>query len=78
MSDFLGNGVHSVDMNGKVQTLHKNGDTNGANGLLDEPCEVIVRGNELIIINMDMPFENPHLVNTKIDKPYTLSVIRLP
>ena len=78
VADFLGNGVHSVDMNGKVQTLHKNGDTNGANGLLDEPCEVIVRGNELIIINMDMPFENPHLVNTKIDKPYTLSVIRLP
>lgn len=77
VADFLGNGVHSVDMNGKVQTLHKNGDTNGANGLLDEPCEVIVRGNELIIVNMDMPFENPHLVNTKIDKPYTLSVIRL-
>jgi len=77
VADFLGNGVHSVDMNGKVQTLHKNGDTNGANGSLDEPCEVIVRGNELIIVNMDMPFENPHLVNTKIDKPYTLSVIRL-
>lgn len=77
VADFLGNGVHSVDMNGKVQTLHKNGDTNGADGLLDEPCEVIVRGNELIIVNMDMPFENPHLVNTEIDKPYTLSVIRL-
>lgn len=77
VADFLGNGVHSVDMNGKVQTLHKNGDTIGANGSLDEPCEVIVRGNELIIVNMDMPFENPHLVNTKIDKPYTLSVIRL-
>jgi len=77
VADFLGNGVHSVDMNGKVQTLHKNGDTNGASGLLDEPCEVIVRGNELIIVNMDMPFENPHLINTKIDKPYTLSVITL-
>ncbi|MCP3875695.1 MAG: hypothetical protein GY699_21390 [Desulfobacteraceae bacterium] len=77
VADFLGNGVHSVDMNGKVQTLHKNGDTNGANGLLDEPCEVIVRGKELIIVNMDMPFENSHLVNTEIDRPYTLSVIQL-
>ncbi len=77
VADFLGNGVHSVDMSGKVQTLHKNGDTDGANGLLDEPCEVIVRGNELIIVNMDMPFESPHLVNTTIDEPYTLSVIRL-
>ncbi len=77
VADFLGNGVHSVDMEGKVQTLHKNGNTNGINGLLDEPCEVIVRGDELIIVNMDMPFENPHLVNTTIDKPYTLSVIKL-
>jgi len=77
VADFLGNGVHSVDMNGKVQTLHKNGDTDGVDGLLDEPCEVIIRGNELIIVNMDMPFENPHLINTTIDKPYTLSVIRL-
>ncbi len=78
VANFLGNGVHSVDMNGKIQTLHKNGDTNGDHGLLDEPCEVIVRGNDLIIVNMDMPFESPHLVNTTIDKPYTISVIRLP
>ena len=77
VADFLGNGVHSVDMDGTVTTLHKNGDTDGTNGLLDEPCEVIVRGDELIIVNMDMPFENEHLVNSKIDKTYTLSVIKL-
>ncbi|MBW1650002.1 MAG: SMP-30/gluconolactonase/LRE family protein [Deltaproteobacteria bacterium] len=77
IADFLGNAVHSLDMNGNIKTLHKNGDTDGSNGLLDEPCEVIIRGDELIIVNMDMPFGNPHLINTKIDKPYTLSVIRL-
>ncbi len=64
-------------MNGNVKTLHKNGDTDGSDGLLDEPCEVLLRGNELIIVNMDMPFESKYLVNTKIDKPYTLSVIQL-
>ncbi len=76
IADFLGNAVRSVDMDGNVETLHENGYSDGNNGLLDEPCEVIVRGGELIIVNMDMPFENPHLVNTKIDKPYTLSVIK--
>ena len=44
-------------------------------GALDQPCEVIVRGKELIVVNFDMPF--PGIVNTKFDKPYTLSVIKL-
>ncbi|MCP4936136.1 MAG: hypothetical protein GY927_18530 [bacterium] len=46
---------------------------------LDQPAEVIVRGDELIVVNMDMPWPDPHgyLINTKIDQPYTLSVITL-
>ena len=43
-----------IDMQGKVTTLHKNGDTDGADGSLDQPCEVIIRGNELIIVSMDV------------------------
>jgi hypothetical protein len=78
VSDMLINGVQVVDMDGNVTTLHKNGDTDGADGSLDEPCEVLVRGNELIVVNMDMPFESDLLVNTKIDEPYTISVIQLP
>jgi len=33
----------------------------------------------LIVISMDMPWEDPSdlLVNTKIDEPYTISVIPL-
>jgi hypothetical protein len=40
---------------------------------------VLIRGNELIVINMDMPWEDSTglLVNTKIDEPYTISVISL-
>ena len=80
VADMLLNAVHSVDSNGHVETLHKNGDTAGQQGLLDQPAEVIIRGNELIIVNMDMPWNDPQnlLVNTTIDEPYTLSVIQLP
>jgi len=80
VADILGNAVHAVDMDGTVHMLHKNADTDGADGSLDEPAEVILRGNELIIVNMDMPWEDPQdiLTNSKIDRPYTLSVIELP
>jgi len=80
VADMLLNAVHAVDSSGNVETLHKNGDTNGQHGLLDQPAEVIIRNNELIIVNMDMPWDDPDdlLVNTKIDEPYTLSVIPLP
>ncbi|MBN1442797.1 MAG: hypothetical protein JXA90_08810 [Planctomycetes bacterium] len=78
VSDSLINGVHAVDLKGNVATVHSNGDTDGADGSLDQPCEVIVRGSELIVVNMDMPFPSDLLTNTKIDEPYTLSVIQLP
>ena len=79
VADFLGNAAHKVDMQGKVTTLHKNGDTNGADGSLDQPCEVIIRGNELIIISMDMAWAVPSdlQVDSEVDQPYTISVIEL-
>ena len=78
VADMLINGVQVVDMQGNVTTLHKNGDTDGADGSLDQPCEVLERGDELIVISMDMPWESETLVNTKIDKPYTVSAIPFP
>ena len=77
VADMLQNAVQAVDMSGNVTTVHRNGDTTGADGLLDQPCEVHVRGNELIVINMDMPWESDLLANKKIDKPYTVSAIKL-
>ncbi|MCP4401137.1 MAG: hypothetical protein GY801_28045 [bacterium] len=79
VADMLLNAAHAVDMQGNVTTLHQNGDTDGSGGALDQPCEVIVRGSELLVVNMDMPWEDPDdlLVNTKIDQPYTISVIQL-
>jgi len=59
---------------GKVTTLWENADTTGADGLLDQPCEPALRGNnELIVVNFDMPF--PGLKNTKFDAPYTICTI---
>jgi sugar lactone lactonase YvrE len=73
VADMLNNAVQAIDMNGNVSTVYENGDTDGADGSFDQPCEVIVRGKELIVINMDMYFESEWLKNTKIDKPFTLS-----
>ncbi len=79
VADILLNAVHTVDSSGNVETLHKNGDTDGQDGSLDQPAEVIIRDDQLIIVNMDMPWNDPTglLVNTRIDQPYTLSVIPL-
>jgi len=75
VADMIQNAIHFVYMDGRVETLAMNGDTNGADGSLDQPCEAIRRGNEIIVSNMDWPF--PGIVNTTWEKPYTLSVIRL-
>ncbi|HOX39932.1 MAG TPA: SMP-30/gluconolactonase/LRE family protein [Candidatus Brocadiia bacterium] len=78
VADMLRNAVRAVDSKGGIATVHENGDTSGADGGLDQPCEVIVRGRELIVINMDMWFESQWLVNKGIDAPDTISVIVLP
>jgi sugar lactone lactonase YvrE len=75
VADSERNAIQVVEMDGKVWTLWENGDTDGADGLLDQPCEPALRGDELIVVNFDMPF--PGLKNTKFDKPYTICVIKL-
>ncbi len=77
LADMLLNAVHIVDMDGNVSTLHRNADTDGADGALDQPCEVLVRGEELIVVNMDMVFPSDLLTNTTVDRPFTLSTIAL-
>jgi len=54
-------------------TLWENEDTDGSDGLLDQPCECVVRDGKMIIANFDWPF--PGLRNSKFDAPYTISVI---
>ena len=75
VADMIQNAIQFVYLDGRVETLAVNGDTDGADGGVDQPCEAIRRGDEIIISNMDWPFEG--IVNTEWDKPYTLSVVKL-
>lgn len=75
VADSMANAVQMVSMDGTVQTLAQDGDNDGSGGRLDQPCEVVVRGNEVIVSNMDFPV--PGGVNTTFNKPYTMSFIKL-
>jgi DNA-binding beta-propeller fold protein YncE len=75
VADSEQNAIHVISSDGALKTLWMNDDTDGSDGGLDQPCESLIRGNELIIVNFDMPF--PGLKNAAFDKPYTMSVIQL-
>ncbi|MCP4729088.1 MAG: hypothetical protein GY872_03330 [Roseibacillus sp.] len=75
VADSLANAVQIVSPDGSVQTLAVDEENDGSGGRLDQPNEVVLRGNELIVANMDFPV--PGGVNTTFDKPYTISVIKL-
>lgn len=79
VADFLGNAAHAIDTQGRVSTLQKNGDTTGADGQLDQPAEVAIRGDELIVVNMDLAWATRGLsVNQQVDTENNLAVIALP
>ncbi|MDR2862859.1 MAG: hypothetical protein LBV54_03140 [Puniceicoccales bacterium] len=77
ITDSQNNAVHYWDIKaGKLGLLWVNDDTDGADGLLDQPCEPMVWGDKLLIVNFDWAF--PGLKNSKNDEVHTLSVINLP
>ncbi len=75
--DAKNNAIKTVTPDGKVGTLWENGDTNGQDGLLDQPAEVLLAGNKLYISNFDKPTGNK-FVNKGYNKPNTESIITLP
>jgi hypothetical protein len=75
VADSLANAVQAVAPDGTVTTLAEEPTDDGAGGKLDQPCEVLLRGKELIISNFDMPVEGG--VNQKAERPQFMSVIRL-
>ncbi len=77
IADLFANAIYSIDMNGKLELLAQNGDTDGSNGELDAPAEVIVRGDEIIVTNFDAVFDSAAMTNKTAEKPITLSVIKL-
>ena len=80
LADCAGNAIHVIHPDGRIETVSKNGDVPNVatkrTGLLDEPSEVLVRGDEIVIANMDWPIAG--FVNKKPYRmPATISVIRL-
>lgn len=80
LADCAGNAVHVIDPGGAIETLARNGDVPDVaakrRGMLDEPSEVLVRGNEIVIANMDWPIAG--FVNqAPYRMPATISVIGL-
>ena len=77
VADSASNAIQVINCkDGSIETLACNADvTDKTTGGLDQPCEALVRGNEIIVSNMDWPF--PGFMNTKWQQPATLSVIKL-
>jgi hypothetical protein len=76
VADSAANAIQIIRPDGTVETLWQNEDvTDKLTGQLDQPCEALVRGNEIIVSNMDWPF--PKFKNSKHQLPATLSIIRL-
>ena len=73
--DAENNAIRVVAPDGKISTLAENGDTNGQNGLLDQPAEVLLKGRRLFITNYDVP--DKAFKNQRFDAPHTLSVIEI-
>ncbi|MEZ8968318.1 hypothetical protein AB6E53_16680 [Vibrio breoganii] len=79
VADILNNAVHSVGADASVETLHQNADTSGADGSLDQPVVLLLRDDQLIVVNMDIAWITPKgaALNTEVEAPFNLSVIDL-
>ncbi|MCP4376982.1 MAG: hypothetical protein GY794_12495 [bacterium] len=77
IADSERNAVRSFKTDGTdLTTVWENDATaTGAKGLIDQPCEVLVRGDTLFVICFDIPF--PGLLNQNMDKFHTISTIQL-
>ena len=76
VADSQRNAIQVVSSTGAVTTLWENDNTDGAMGLLDQPAEPLIRGNDLIIANFDSGLAMPGK-NLMHDGPHTISVIKL-
>jgi sugar lactone lactonase YvrE len=76
VADSANNAIQVVSPDGTIVCLAKNGDVKDKKtGLLDQPCEALVRGDEVVASNMDWAF--PKFVNSGHQLPATLSVLKI-
>ena len=77
VADFSNNAIAKVAPSGKITVVAQNGDTDGGDGLMDQPGEPIFWDGKLVVTCFDM-VTGPDKVNSKHDKPYTISYLELP
>jgi sugar lactone lactonase YvrE len=76
VADSAANAIRIINPDGSIETLAENDDvTDKKTGLLDQPCEAMLRGDTIVASNMDWAF--PGFKNKKHQLPATLSVIKL-
>jgi hypothetical protein len=78
VADSANNAVRTINPDGTIETLCENEDiVDKTTGALRQPCETMMRGNEVIVSNMDWPFPGFKNFETKHRMPTVISVIRL-
>ncbi|MDR1477645.1 MAG: SMP-30/gluconolactonase/LRE family protein [Planctomycetaceae bacterium] len=76
VADFSENAIAIITPDAKVHRIAKSPDSDGANGELDQPGEPISWNGKLVITCFDAVI-GPDKVNTKHDKPYTITTLDL-
>jgi len=76
VAGFLQNQIFKIDTKQKVSILAEYPDNDGSNGQIDQPADLIVYDNKLIISNFDLMVQEG-VVNKAHGKPYTISYIDL-
>lgn len=75
VADSQANAIQAVSLDGKVECLAQEPTDDGKDGKMDQPCEVVIRGKDMVVSNFDMPVEGG--VNKKFEVPNFLSVIKM-
>ncbi|WP_282055796.1 SMP-30/gluconolactonase/LRE family protein [Maribacter luteus] len=76
VAGFCQNQILKVDPKGNVTLIADYDDNDGANGQIDQPADIIVYMNNIIISNFDL-MTGEGIINSKHSKPYTLSYIKI-
>ncbi|WP_346881225.1 SMP-30/gluconolactonase/LRE family protein [uncultured Algibacter sp.] len=76
VAGFANNQIFKIDTERHVTTIAEYPDNDGTNGGIDQPADLIVYNNKLVISNFDLMVAKG-MKNTKHGKPYTLSYIDL-
>ncbi|WP_096084621.1 SMP-30/gluconolactonase/LRE family protein [Agaribacterium haliotis] len=76
VAGFLKNQIFKVSQDGQATLIAEYADNNGSKGEIDQPADLIVWNNKLLVSNFDL-MKGKGIVNSGHSKPYTISVIEL-